>query len=253
MATIDTTGLIEFCKEMTGYEPESIYGSIITAAQHDIINKFLQTNPQRLQDLVEVVAITSIPHTIGYDWEGLRVFVNDNECKRVPGKERIANQLSIMNDAGKKFYYYMVGDMLYIYPYSNEYYNVVHEIVINDESGELNSYQGSAKHEYAVNLYYAQSLMFKLITEEITNIQNTDLFPVGTYTALDFTGVDARLTDDDIEMLGGEIEKLNTILKQHEIDTGVMQTRNLLIQNMFARLNAIRAMYLEYFGIGGKE
>lgn len=255
MALTSTIVLATYVDRLLGKTGTTLDQNTILAGMSDIVNRFEVGSPERLVDMHVATAITSVPVTLHNVSPTIKVMKNGEQIVRRADYSHLGNSYSLKNDSGKTTYFYTVGNLLYITPFSAPNNSYVMEGLYYGVDGSTLTWP--TKYMYPLALFCAADELFKDLSAELRLII-TALASLSTPASLatEFAAVQTRLTADDVELANAQLQKLRAYIEEmsatdnHYAVSAQNATSRINNASMIlAAYSVLKSRYLEYFGI----
>ena len=241
--------------------------STIIAGMEDVVRKLELSNPTLLKDLNTETTIASTPVTLHYIPPTIDVYCNGDRAIECENTQHISNRYSLLNDYGNTTYFYKVGNLLHISPFDETKNYTYRGIVYSVSGGRLT---WNDRFVYPLAMYCAISVLlgqFSAALSKLITDSSGMTTPTGNITGLDETDltrlynrVIGRLNLDDVELSSAELDLVKTQIQAYSAQiqkdsvlSYKMQSRVQAVQQLLAKISAIRTQYMEWFGIGEQK
>ena len=260
MAAITKVVINSYVSSIIGESGISVPDSTIIAGMEDFVRKLELLRPDSLKEMEDSIAIAASPVTLQYPYPGISVYCGNDKLVEKTDVEHVGNPYSYLDDYGNTGYFYLIGNLLYVYPFSTLKTYTYRGIVYSVQNGTL---VWPDRFVYPLALVCAYTELFGRFSSEVKQISlDGSAFGVnlnyqdGTVSPLNYGDVDVRLNDDDVELAGAELEKIKTQISAFGAVSNAQQIiaykLNARVENaklLLGRAQAIYQQYLSYFGI----
>ena len=235
--------------------------STIIAGMEDVVRKIELSKPELLRSMEVETAIASSPVTLHYIPPTLDVYCDGLKAVERRNLEHISSRYSLLNDYGDTCYYYVVGKLLYIYPWDATKSYTYRGVAYSVSNGTLT---WCDRFVYPLALYCAYLTLYGRMSVEMAAIvassQSGLSLDLSGLLSLDYTKPTSRLTADDVELANAELDKIRTRIAEYQAMTGAdsvaaskLQNRVGTVAAIIANMNSIYTRYIEWFGMGGEK
>ena len=244
--------ITSYVDSLLGESGTQVSDSTIIAGMEDFVNKLQQSNPDALKDLEVSTTIATVPVTIHFIPKELDVYCGIERLTHQRDTQFIANRYSLLNDFGNTSYYYVIGNKLYIHPFDATKTYTYRGIAYSVSNGVVT---WCDKYVYPLALYCAYVTLFAQLSNEVSAIATASGLTLGL--TVDYNKTLERLTADDVELTGAELEYAKTQIQAYSTRVGAdgvvsdkLKSRVENAKMMFTRMTSIWQTYMQYFGIG---
>jgi len=227
----------------------------------DVVRKLELSNPNLMRSMEVETVIASSPVTLHYIPPTLEVYCDGLKAVERKNTEHISSRYSLLNDYGDTCYYYIVGNLLHIYPLDETKSYTYRGIAYAVSNGTLT---WCDRFVYPLAMYCAYLTLYGRLNTELAAITESTQCGLGLdlshLLSLDYNKPTARLTADDVELAAAELDKIRTRITEYQAMTGSdsvaaskLQSRVGTVAAIIANMNTIYTKYLEWFGMGGEK